>query len=177
MKKKAIITAMVLLLVLGLMGGSSIQKYAFAHSKDVIIKNITTTHFDREYQGVGVTANITYLWSNTYSEREDESDERICIGTKLHLAFMEAVKEWGSGLSAHKELERIPLFVESISKHFIGYKNPFAEGRDWITLDIRGIQFKDECGSSHTIDTRYGVVKNPYYADNYYFVRNIFPDK
>lgn len=150
--------------------GAKMENYFQRHRNDIVIKHLETVERTVTYQDISVTADLTFFWVDTHSERDDFNDERVCIGSKLHLALMAAVKYCES-----KDIEIGPenllLFYTHIVKYFYKTDGPFNEGRDWVSLNIKSITYPTKEKQHITIDTRYGsgVIINPYYKDNCYF--------
>ncbi len=157
-------------------GGGMSMRYNLTHRKDIVIKHIETTCRTVTYQDISVTADMTFFWVDTHSERDDFNDERVCTGTKLHLALMKSVKHCeGKGMLPLDH--NFAYFYTCMSKYFQETKGPFHDGRDWVMLDIKSITFKNKHGSNVALAFAHGLIINPHYKENYYFKKEIFPEK
>ncbi len=145
---------------------------------NIVIKNISTVNRTVDYNNVSINADMTFFWVDTHSKRNDFSDERICMGTKLHLALMESVK--------HCENKDIAIghknylyFYTYLLTNFCKTEGPFNEGRDWVSLSIKSITYltKEKQYITFNFDYGSGRFVNPYYKENYYFKTKYFPDK
>jgi hypothetical protein len=154
--------------------GSSLEYHNQHHRrKDIVIKYLETINHTATFQDVSVTADMKFFWVNTHSERDDFIDERVCMRAKLHMSLIKALKECAlKDISREHEEFDVYLYKE-IVKHFIEINTPFDKARDWISLDIKSISMPLQ---KKTVECDYGeLVVNPYYKDNSYFRKKIFP--
>ena len=169
MSKWQKVMCITVIFISGLIIGSKAE-YHHQHfnRKDIVIKNIEQVNRIADYKNVSVDADMTFFWIDTHSKRDDFNDERVCMGTKLHLALMESVKyceSEGIELTASKAI----YFYTCLVKYFYEHKGPFHEGRDWLSFNIKAITFPTEDGQSVTIEFGDGDIVNPYYKENPYF--------
>jgi hypothetical protein len=179
MNKLQIITLLIVMCLLaGAAGGVTEKYFQQQRNKQTVIKHIATNNSTVDYHDISVTADMTFFWIDTHSERWDCKDDSVGMTMKLHGALMKAVKYCES-----KDIEidhnNLLLFYTHIVKNFYETDGPFNSGLDWVSFNIKAITYPTKEKQHITVGTNFGsgVIINPYYKDNIYFKKRFLKKK
>ena len=173
MDKTIKIMLCIAIIAISVASGGKVENFHQKHRKNIITKHIEISSHSQKYKDVSIEADIKYLWVDSNCQRNDRVDERVCLSGKLHGALIQSIKDFNNSGT----VDNIYTLYLNISKHFVNLDNPFNDGRDWVSLRIKSITYKNKEGIDITANVSH-VVFNPYYVDNYYFQKyHIVPRK
>lgn len=136
------------------------------NSDSLIIKRIETYTAKASSNNAEIVADITFLWSDSHTDRNDRTDERVCSIIKLQKAFKLVYKDIEINSKNAGEI------CFKVAEKFIDKESGEA---DWVSIVFKSIKIRLPNGQD--VETIFGVrFNNPYYVDNWYFEKIIFPN-